>query len=154
MKDVFNQLLSMGFNAIEVSLQLISHKNGENYAYTNRQPNKTATVFGKSDVNVTLSIAKKGERFSDSSADTCYLWLWDCDAQEAQMYEEEFGKDAFIIVNEDGNGELVSMKMAQELLIPQDVPQQSASQQAQSDVSTCLWSSTMGSEGTIFKPYT
>ena len=49
------------------------------------------------------------------------MWLNSCDDVEAKMYADDFGKDAVIILNEEG-GELVSFTQAQELLIPKDVP--------------------------------
>ena len=129
-EQTLQQLHSVGMNAIAVSLQLVPHKSGSDYAYTNRTPQKTATVFGNSDVNCTFSIARKGESFSSPSEVSCYIWLWDIDEVEAKMYADDFGTDAIVIVDADGNGELITYKQAKELLVPQDVSDDSPSKQA------------------------
>tara|TARA_Y100001963_G_C6435581_1_gene288999 strand:+ start:96 stop:500 length:405 start_codon:yes stop_codon:yes gene_type:complete len=131
-EQTIQQLHSLEFNAIPVSLQLVPHKSGKNWAYTNRPPQVAATVFGQDDVNCTFSIAKKGEKFSDSNAPACYLWLWDVDDTEAKMYAEDtdFGSDAIILIDPDGKPELISYKKANKLLIPQDVSDDSPSKQA------------------------
>ena len=130
-EKTFNQLQASGFNAVQVHLELISHKNGETWAYTNRRPSKVATVFGDSDVNCSLSIIKKGQTIQASSDTLVTLWLNDCDTEMAQMYKEDFGVDALIILDADGNGELITYKQAQELL-PSEPPSTSdaPSQQA------------------------
>ena len=128
-EKTFKQLQASGFNAVQVHLELIAHKNGETWAYTNRRPSKTATVFGDSDVNCSLSIIKKGQTIQSSSDTLVTLWLNDCDEPMAKMYKEDFGEEALILLDEDGNGQLITYKQAQERL-PQDVPEHSASQQA------------------------
>lgn len=120
MNEVFKTLISMGFNAIEASLQNIEHKNGSTWAYSNRKPSKKATVFGNSDVNATLSIldlnAEKKPSTSIKDGLLVTLWLNDCDDVEAEMYATDFGKEAIILINEDGNGELISYQQAESMI--------------------------------------
>ena len=120
-KKILAQLISLHFNAVLVVLQNIEHKNGSTWAYTNKKPSLKATVFGDSSVNASLSIFRKDDTATTTSSDIYTIWLNDCDDVEAKMYAADFGKDAVIILNEDG-AELVSFTQAQELLIPKDVP--------------------------------
>ena len=122
MKETLQKLTSLGFNAIAVHIELIQHKNGETWAYTNRRASNKATVFGDSSVNASLSILKVGEPKVQANGNLVTLWLNDCDNEMAQMYMDDFGKDAIIILDKDENGELITYKQANELLIPQDVP--------------------------------
>lgn len=127
-----SQLKQLGFNVVPVHLENITHKNGNTWAYTNRRASKTASVFGSTDVNCSLSIIKKGETIQASSDHIVTLWLNDCNDEMAQMYKEDFGVDALILLDADENGELITYKQANELLIPKDVPTSSdaTSQQA------------------------
>ena len=131
-EQTYKQLVSLGFNVVKVTLQKISHKNGETWAFTNRAPAQTISVFGNSDVNCTLSILDLNNQEKSQSnikdGKLVYAWLNDCDDVEVKMYADDFGKDALIIINDEGTGELVSYTQANELLIPKDVPTSSDSQ--------------------------
>ena len=126
-EKILAQLESLGFNAVEVSLQNIEHKNGSTWAYTNRKPSMKATVFGDSTIDASFSVLRKGDNnVAQTNGDIYTIWLNKADDEEARMYTEDFGAKAVILLNDD-NAELVSFKQAEELLIPQDVPSPSDS---------------------------
>tara|TARA_R110002051_G_scaffold212231_1_gene277428 strand:- start:87 stop:521 length:435 start_codon:yes stop_codon:yes gene_type:complete len=126
-QTTFQKLLSMSFNAVQVTLQNIEHKNGSTWAYSNRKPSKKATIFGNSTVNATLSILDLSKERTTSTTSIkdgllVTIWLNDCDQVEADMYADKFGTDAIVLVDDSGNGELVSYSQADAMIGEQATP--------------------------------
>ena len=121
MKKLLQQLASLGFKAIQVTLQNIEHKNGSNWAYSNRQSGTKGTIFGVKDDTVTFSIVDPNKQQQSERELWVTIWLNSCDAEEAKIYASDFGKDAVCIIHADGSPELMSVEQCKTSLLPTDV---------------------------------
>ena len=84
-------------NYILATLQLI---NGT-WAYSTRKSSKPSKIFGKdANAGFTYSSFMPGQPASSSSSNLIHtIWLNDITDQDAQLYREEYGQQAYIVLD-------------------------------------------------------
>jgi len=106
MKQLLARLANAGFNSVLLTLQKIQHANGTTWAYSTMTPRVNATLFGRTDINATISIIDPSKPRSATSGSSLWVtsWLNDCDDDMASEYRKAYGDQCIAIVATDADG--------------------------------------------------
>ena len=121
MKKIIDQLLSLGHNALELKLQPIHwvDKEGGNqptFAFSNRKASGKAIVNGKAEDSYSVSVFIPGQEQTAKAKAIVTVWCNDMDADEYQMYLDEYGSKWTGILDEDNNCVVMSQDEASKFL--------------------------------------
>ena len=106
-------------NYIKLSLQKIAWQStakgtsGEDWAYSNRKPQKTVNFFGDESTGFTISRLKRGaKKIAEQSEDMVTIWLNGVTDAEAELYRSEYGDEVYV----DSDDNLITVERYQELM--------------------------------------
>ena len=121
MKKIIDQLLSLGHNALELKLQPIHwvDKEGGNqttFAFSNRKASGKAIVNGKAEDSYSVSVFIPGQEQTAKAKAIVTVRCNDMDADEYQMYLEEYGSKWCGILDADNNCVVMSQDEASKFL--------------------------------------
>tara|TARA_Y100001951_G_C11185283_1_gene208307 strand:+ start:47 stop:511 length:465 start_codon:yes stop_codon:yes gene_type:complete len=105
-EQILQSLVSQGLNAVQVTLQKITHSNGSTWAYSNSTPREPVDVFGGQDTNISYSSydlrTKTSSKKSDIKDGVIHtFWLNTDDDATAEIYADDFGDTAVCLVVDD-----------------------------------------------------
>ena len=118
MKKIIDQLLSLGHNALELKLQPIHWQDKEGgkqttFAFSNRKSSGKAIVNGKTEDAYSVSVFIPGQDQTTKAKAIVTVWCNKMEADEYQMYLEEYGALWVGILDEDNNCNIFSKDEAQ-----------------------------------------
>ena len=121
MKNVITSLTSLGHNALELTLQPINWTDtqGDNqvtFAFSNRKASGKAIVNGKAEDSYSVSVFIPGQEQTAKAKAIVTVWCNDMDADEYQMYLEEYGSKWCGILDADNNCVVMSQDEASKFL--------------------------------------
>ena len=121
MKKIIQQLLALGHNTLELTLQPINwtDKQGDNqvtFAFSNRKASGKAIVNGKAEDSYSVSVFIPGQEQTAKAKAIVTVWCNDMDADEYQMYLEEYGSKWCGILDADNNCVVMSQDEASKFL--------------------------------------
>ena len=100
---------------------------GEDWAYSNRKPQKKVNFFGDEATSFTISRLQKGvKKVTNQSDDLVTIWLNGVNDEEAELYRAEFGDEVYV----DSDDNLITVARYEELMAEgTDVADDSTSEQ-------------------------
>ena len=121
MKKIIQQLLALGHNTLELTLQPINwtDKQGDNqvtFAFSNRKASGKAIVNGEAKDSYSVSVFIPGQEQTAKAKAIVTVWCNDMDADEYQMYLEEYGSKWCGILDADNNCVVMSQDEASKFL--------------------------------------
>ena len=90
---------------------------GEDWAYSNRQPQKSVNFFGDESTGFTISRFKKGaKRVSNQPEEMVTIWLNGVTDAEVELYRSEYGDEVYV----DSDDNLITKERYEELMSSDD----------------------------------
>ena len=112
MKETFKLIRAEGYDVSLLTLQLITHKSGETYAYSNRAPQAPVqTPDGSALSGISYSCYNVNTKQVESATTSSNIqddgkihtfWLNGVDSETIELWKSEYGELAIGYVDEDG----------------------------------------------------